>query len=165
MNLRAFSSRDRVALITVPAILGAGFLIGQLSGSGYGNPWFDRLLKPAAMPPGWIFGLVWSVLYAMLGIVLATLLAAASSPARSVALALFLVQLALNFSWSPLFFAAHRVAPALLVLATMMLLSIAATRVIADISRSAARLMLPYLGWLGFASYLNFEIWRMNPAG
>jgi len=47
----------------------------------------------------------------------------------------------------------------------MMLLSLAATRVIGSISRAAARLMLPYLGWLIFASYLNFEIWRMNPAG
>ena len=165
MKLRSFSDRDRIALVTVPGILGAGFLIGQVSGSGYGNPWFDRLAKPAAMPPGWVFGLTWSILYAILGVVLATLFAAESSRARSLALALFLAQLALNFSWSPLFFAAHRVAPALLVLAAMMLLSLAATRVIGSISRAAARLMLPYLGWLSFASYLNLEIWRMNPAG
>jgi tryptophan-rich sensory protein len=165
MKLRSFSYRDRIALVTVPGILAAGFLIGQVSDSGYGNPWFDTLAKPAAMPPGWVFGLVWSILYAVLGIVLATLFASAPSRARSLALALFLAQLGLNFSWSPLFFTGHRIGPAFIVLAAMMSLSLAATGVIAGISRSAARLMLPYLCWLSFAGYLNLEIWRMNPAG
>ena len=71
----------RTAVITVPAILAVGFLMGQLSNSGYGNAWFDALAKPAAMPPGWVFGVAWSVLYVLLGIALA--LVWSSPPSRS----------------------------------------------------------------------------------
>ena len=152
------------ALVTVPVILGFGFLAGQLSNSGYGNAWFDALAKPAAMPPGWAFGTAWSILYALLGIVLAILLAAPRSRARSTALALFLVQLGLNFCWSPIFFGAHQVELGLATIVAILLISLAATRGIAEISRPAGWLMVPYLAWLGFAAYLNFEIWRLNPA-
>ena len=56
----------RYALFTVPAVLMLGTLSGALAGSGYGNPWFDALEKPAAMPPGAAFGIVWPVLYVLL---------------------------------------------------------------------------------------------------
>lgn len=161
MTLTMFNAR--LALVTVPAIIAAGFVIGQLSNSGYGNPWFDALAKPAAMPPGWVFGVAWTILYALLGVVLAIILPATPSRGRSTALWLFLSQLALNFSWSPLFFGANQVEPALAVLVAMLLLSLAATRTIAAFSRTGAVLMLPYLAWLGFATYLNYEIWRLNP--
>lgn len=153
----------RIALITVPVILAVGFLAGQLSNSGYGNEWFDALAKPDAMPPGWAFGVAWSILYALLGILLAILLAAPRSKARSAALALTLVQLGLNFCWSPIFFGAHQVELGLATISVILLLSLAATRYIARVSRSSAWLMVPYLGWLSFAAYLNFEIWRLNP--
>ena len=154
----------RLALITVPLVLGIGFLAGQLSNSGYGNAWFDALAKPQAMPPGWAFGTAWSILYVLLGIVLAILIRAPRSKARSMALPLFLAQLVLNFCWSPIFFGAHEVELGLGVIVAIFLLSLAATPVIAKLSRIAAWLMIPYLMWLAFASYLNFEIWRLNPA-
>ncbi len=157
-------STRKIALITVPIILALGFLAGQLSNSGFGNDWFDALAKPAAMPPGWAFGAAWSVLYVLLGIVLAILLTRPPSTARSTALALFLVQLALNFSWSPIFFGAHLIEPGIATIAVMLLLSLAGTASIAKLSRPAAWLMVPYLAWLCFAAYLNFAIWRLNPA-
>ncbi len=154
----------RIALITVPVILAAGFLAGRLSNNGYGNDWFDVLAKPGTMPPGWAFGTAWSLLYMLLGIVMAMLLAAAPSKARTLALSLFLAQLGLNFCWSPIFFGANQVELGLAAIIAILLLSVAAARCIAPLSRAAAWLMMPYLAWLTFAAYLNFEIWRLNPS-
>jgi benzodiazapine receptor len=153
----------RATLITLPTIVGIGFLMGQLSNSGYGNDWFDALAKPSAMPPGWVFGAAWSFLYMLLAIALALVWAAPSSSARSTGLSLFLAQLVLNFAWSPMFFAWHQVGFALGMILVMLALSVAAATGFARVRRSAAVLMLPYLGWLAFASYLNFEIMRLNP--
>ena len=152
----------RTAAVTVPIILGIGFLMGQVSNSGYGNPWFDALAKPALMPPGWVFGAAWSALYILLGISLAMVWAAAPSRARSSGLTLFFAQLALNFAWSPMFFAWHQVGAALALIEAMLLLAVAAAMHVYRVRRVAAWLLLPYLAWLAFASYLNFEILRLN---
>src|SRR5206468_7365953 len=98
------------AVLAVVAIEAAGGLSGWLSNSGYGNVWFDTLAKPSFMPPGWIFGLVWPILYALLGIAVAMIAAEPSSERRRRGLTLFVVQLALNLAWSPIFFAAHSIA-------------------------------------------------------
>lgn len=152
----------RTALIAVPAILGIGFLMGQLSNSGYGNAWFDALAKPAAMPPGWVFGAAWSILYVLLGLALALVWTAPPSRARTAGLALFFAQLALNFAWSPVFFAAHQVTLALATIVAILLLSAAATASFARARLGAAWLMAPYLAWLAFAAYLTWEISRLN---
>ena len=161
------SSRSplRTALVTVPVIVGVGWLMGQVSNSGYGNDWFDGLAKPAAMPPGWAFGAAWSLLYVLLGIALALVWTAPPSRARSAGLALFLVQLALNFAWSPMFFAWHQVAVALGMILLMLALSALAATAFARVRPFAGWLIVPYLGWLAFAAFLNFEILRLNPAG
>jgi translocator protein len=95
--------------VTVPAVVLLGFISGQMSNSGYENRWFAALSKPDIIPPGWVFGAVWSVLYILLGIALAMILFARGAKGRFVALALFFAQLGLNLLWSPLFFAAHQV--------------------------------------------------------
>ena len=71
-----------IALITVPAIVLLGSASGWLSNSGYGNGWFAGLTKPSFMPPGWAFGVVWPVLYVLLGLALAMVLALPPSPRR-----------------------------------------------------------------------------------
>ena len=152
----------RAAIVTVPVILGIGFLMGQLSNSGYGNAWFDALAKPAAMPPGWAFGAAWSLLYVLIGIAVAMVWAAPPSRARSAGLALFAVQLLLNFSWSPLFFGVHQVVPALVILVAILALSAATTAGFARVRPAAAWLMAPYLAWVSFAGALNFAIWQLN---
>ena len=58
----------RWSLLTVPAIVLLGFLSGRLANSGYGNRWFDALEKPALMPPGWLFGVAWTILYILMGL-------------------------------------------------------------------------------------------------
>jgi tryptophan-rich sensory protein len=153
----------RWALVTVPAVLLLGTLSGRASNSGYGNPWFDALAKPEAMPPGWVFGAAWTILYILMGLALAMILNARGARGRPLALALFFAQLVLNYSWSPIFFALHELRLALFVIAAMLVLSIAATVRFAKVRRTAALLMLPYLAWLCFAGYLNYRIIELNP--
>ena len=151
------------AVFTVPLILGIGFLMGQLSNSGYGNDWFDALRKPAAMPPGWAFGAAWSTLYILLGVSIALVLKERRAPGWTAAVGLFAAQMLLNFSWSPIFFGARQAEAGLVVILAILLLSIATAFMFARISKPAAHLMLPYLAWLSFASYLNWKIVQLNP--
>lgn len=153
----------RYALVTVPAIVLLGSLSGVLSNSGYGNAWFDGLTKPFFMPPGWAFGVAWTFLYACLGLALALILASPRSDARRKGLTLFFVQLALNYAWSPAFFAAHWVKVALVMIIAMATLGAMAARQFWQIHRLAGGLMLPYLAWLCFAAALNAAIDNLNP--
>lgn len=153
----------RWALVTVPAILLLGSLSGRLSGSGYDNPWFDALTKPAIMPPGWVFAVAWAVLYLMIGVAFAMILNARSAAGRGRAIALFGAQFTANLIWSPLFFAAHQVTLAFWLIVVLLLLAIATTVAFARVRRVAAWLMLPYLIWLCFAAILNWQIDQLNP--
>jgi tryptophan-rich sensory protein len=155
----------RHALFTVPAILLAGTLSGKVAGSGYGNPWFDALAKPGFMPPGWAFAVAWTILYILLGLSLAMILNARGARGRGAAVAVFLVQLLLNFSWPPLFFAAHKIGAALLLILAIIVLTLVTAWLFARIRKPAAWLLLPYLAWLCFAAALNYEIGRLNPDG
>jgi len=153
----------RYALVTVPAIVLLGTLSGTLSNSGYGNAWFAALAKPAFMPPGWAFGAAWTLLYILLGLSLAMLLHARGAIGREKALILFVVQLLLNFGWSPVFFGLHKVSIALSMIAAMIVVTVAMVVLVWRIRPLAAALLLPYLGWLMFAAALNFQILALNP--
>ncbi len=153
----------RWAIFIVPLVLMLGILSGRLSNSGFGNPWFDALVKPGFMPPGWAFGVAWTLLYIMMGFALAMIVAARGARRRGLAITLFVVQLALNLIWSPLFFAAHQVSAALVLMLVLIVVAGATTLAFARIRPGAAALMLPYLAWLLFAASLNFAIDRLNP--
>jgi tryptophan-rich sensory protein len=153
----------RYAWITCPAMIIAGSISGWLSNSGYGNDWFDGLLKPSFMPPGWAFGVVWPILYFLMGIALAEILAEPPSPRRKLALILFFIQLALNFAWSPIFFAGHDIRLAKIVIFLMAAIAAAAAGQFLRLRQAAGLLMIPYLAWLIFAATLNSAIERLNP--
>jgi translocator protein len=153
----------RWALVTVPLTVFLGFLSGKLANSGYGNRWFNALARPDIVPPGWVFGVVWTILYVMLGLALAMILHARGAKGRGPALTLFGAQLALNLAWSPTFFAAHQVSIALWMILAILGLATATTFSFARIRKVAAWLLVPYLVWLSFASILNWQIDRMNP--
>jgi tryptophan-rich sensory protein len=153
----------KYALVTVPAIIVAGSMSGWFSNSGYGNPWFDSLTKPFFMPPGWLFGIVWPILYALLGFALALILAEPPSTKRRNAIILFFVQLALNFAWSPVFFGAHQIQVALGIIVIMVGIAALAAGQFRQIRPLAGALMLPYLLWLCFAAALNSAIGNLNP--
>ena len=153
----------RWSLLTVPAIVLLGFLSGRLANSGYGNRWFDALEKPALMPPGWLFGVAWTILYILMGLALAIVLHARGAKGRGPAIVLFLIQLLMNLAWSPLFFRAHQVGSALMLILALIVVVAITIWLFARIRRVAGLLLLPYLAWLAFASFLNYEIGRLNP--
>lgn len=153
----------RWALVTVPGIVLLGFLSGRMANSGYDNGWFVALERPDIVPPGWVFGVVWTILYILLGLSLAQILHARGAKGRGMALFLFFVQLTLNLGWSPLFFAWHEVSMALVVIILILLITIATCFAFAPIRKSAAWLLVPYMVWLCFAAILNYQIDRLNP--
>lgn len=153
----------RWALFLVPTIMLLGFLSGTVSGSGDQNAWFAELVKPGMQPPGWVFVLVWPILYFMMGIAISIVVNARGARLQGVAIALFGIQLALNLYWPSLFFSQHQVGAAFYLLLAIWVAALATTLVFRRIRPLAAWLMVPYLVWLGFAATLNHQIDRLNP--
>lgn len=152
-----------MAVIAVVAIEIFGGLSGWLSNSGYGNGWFDSLAKPSFMPPGWAFAVVWPILYALMGIAVAMIMAEPPSDRRRLALILFIIQLVMNFAWSPIFFAAHDIVLAKTVIFLMAAIAAAAAGQFNRLRPAAGLLMVPYICWLVFAATLNATIDHLNP--
>lgn len=153
----------RWALVCVPAIVLLGFLSGRAVPSGSENRWYVALAKPALTPPGWVFPVAWTTLYILMGLALALVLNARGARGRGLGIALFVAQFLLNLAWTPLFFGAHLVGAALIVIVAMLVLAIAATVRFAGIRRLAAWLMVPYLVWISFAGVLTWRIGQLNP--
>lgn len=159
------SSFFRLAIVTVPALILLGFLSGRAAPSGEDNAWYMALAKPEWQPPGWAFGITWSILYAMMGVALAVVLNARGARGRALAIGLFAVQLAVNLAWSPLFFGVHMVSFAVVHIAIIFVLALATTILFGRIRPIAAWLLVPYLAWLSFAFLLSLEVDRLNPDG
>ncbi len=153
----------RWALVTVPLIVLLGFLMASLSNSGEESRWYQGLVKPTLTPPGWVFPIVWTTLYIMLGLALAMILDARGAKGRGCAIGLFALQLFLNLIWSPTFFAAHQVSAALIIIILMIAAAVATTFAFGRIRKAAAWLMVPYLAWLCTAFLLNLQIDLANP--
>lgn len=153
----------RWALFVMPVILLLGSLSGALAGSGSDNRWFAELVKPEAQPPGWAFGVVWPILYLMIGFAFAMILHARGARYRGIGITVFILQLLLNFAWSPVFFGQHQVTNAFYLILLIFALAFATTLIFGRVRKAAAWLMVPYLAWLCFASILNFQIDRLNP--
>ena len=125
--------------------------------------WHAALAKPSWNPPGWLFGPVWSALYAMMAVAAWLVWKRGGVASQRKALGLFLVQLLLNAAWTPLFFGLHQTGIAFAEI-LLLWLAIAATLIaFRRVSRPAAWLLAPYLAWVGFAAALNGTLWRMNP--
>jgi tryptophan-rich sensory protein len=147
----------RWALFLVPAVMLLGFLSGQFAGSTADNPWFAALDKPATFPPPATFGIVWGILYALMGFALALVCAAWGARYRTPAILAFVLQLALNLAWSPVFFGEHQIR---LVLDVAVLLTVV---LFWKVRRMAGLLLLPYLAWILFATVLNWQFLQLNP--
>ena len=153
----------KIALLTVPLIVLCGSASGWLSNSGYENDWFASLLKPSFMPPGWAFGVAWTILYVLMGVALAMILAEPATDVRRTALILFFVQLPVNFAWSPVFFGAHDIVLGKYMIVVMLVIAVAAASLFRRIRPIAGWLLVPYLLWLCFAFALNSSIDGLNP--
>ncbi|RLQ89370.1 tryptophan-rich sensory protein [Notoacmeibacter ruber] len=132
--------------------LGGGLLIGSQTDTG---TWYQSLNKPSFTPPNWLFPVAWTILYVLVGIAGArTFLRAPTSAAMGI----WVVQLLLNFAWTPVFFMAHRPSQALIVIG-LLLISILAFIILRwTPDRIAAILFLPYAVWVAYATALNATI-------
>lgn len=148
----------------VPWILLAeavGVLSGLLSRSGvmaYGSV----IMKPTLAPPGWVFPVVWTVLYALMGVGAAKIWLAETSPQRSSGLNLFIAQLIVNFFWSLIFFNLQAFGLAFVWLLLLWVLVFLMILVFYKVDPLAAFLQIPYLAWLTFAAYLSGAVWLIN---
>jgi translocator protein len=122
---------------------------------------YAQLHKGAWAPPAGVFGPVWSVLYTLMGV--AAWLVWRSPGPRSRALALFCVQLAANALWSWLFFAWHRGALATAEVVLLLVLVAWTALAFMRVSRAAGWLLVPYVLWVAFASFLTWAVWQANP--
>ena len=153
----------RWAIVTVPLMLLLGLGSGRLAPSGDENPWFVQLAKPDIMPPGWAFGVAWSILYVLMGLALALVINARGSRGRGAALLIFVVQLAINLAWSPVFFGLHKVDAALLMIGALVALVLLTILLFWRIRKIAGALLLPYFAWLCFAFVLLWQVHALNP--
>jgi translocator protein len=135
------------------ALSGALFRPGQ---------WYDGLAKPWWRPPNWLFGPAWTVLYTMIAI---SGWLAWEASGWGLPIAVYLVSLAFNAGWSGIFFGLRRMDLAFGWIIMFWLSIVATIMLFWPVSRTAAWLLVPYLGWVTFASVLNWSIWRLNRSG
>ena len=152
----------RWALLTVPACVLLGFLSGQFAG-GADSVWFEALVKPDIFPPPQWFGIVWTILYVMIGVALALVCAAWGARGRVAAIMVFIAHFLLNLAWTPMFFGAHEMTVALYILVAMTVTLLLTIGFFWKVRPLAAVLLLPYLAWICFATLLNYEFLRLNP--
>jgi tryptophan-rich sensory protein len=145
--------------------IGLCFAVAAVSGSWTASEipgWYRTLVRPSIAPPNWVFAPVWSLLYLLMAVAAWQVWQSAASPLRTWGLVLFLVQLALNFAWSLIFFRQHAIGAALVEVVVLWAAIAATTVVFGRVSPLAAWLMAPYLAWVTFASVLNGAYWRLN---
>ena len=126
------------------------------------NDWYTTLHKPPFNPPDWVFAPVWSALYLMMAVAAWRVWRLPASRLRTRGLQVFGVQLALNLAWSFLFFGWQRMDLALLDILLLLGLIALNLRLFLQLDRPAGWLLLPYLGWVAFASVLNASLWWLN---
>lgn len=124
---------------------------------------YAQLLRPDWAPPASIFGPVWTVLYALMGISAWLVWRVGGFRAAKSALTLFLMQLALNALWSWLFFGWHRGALAFVDILLLWVLIVATLIAFWQIRPLAGAMLVPYLLWVSFACALNYSVWQLNP--
>jgi tryptophan-rich sensory protein len=137
--------------------------IGNALAGGQWDGWYEALRKPAFNPPGWVFGPVWTVLYACMGVAAWLVWRRRGLRRGAPALLLFAGQLLLNAAWTPLFFGLRSPGLALVDIAGLWVMIVLTTWAFFRASRLAGWLMVPYLGWVSFAAVLNAALWRLNP--
>lgn len=138
--------------------------LGLISGFSTANEistWYTSIIKPLWNPPNWLFGPVWTILYILMGMAVA-LIWHSKHPLKKIAIVLFIVQFVLNLLWSYIFFNQHNILLALFEILFMLLSIILTSVLFGKITKTAFYLMVPYILWVSFASYLNYTIYMLN---
>lgn len=139
--------------------------IGSLATFSEIEGWYATLEKPWFQPPNWLFGPVWTILFALMGLALYLIWQkrnSVKSKQLRVAYNWFAIQFALNITWSFLFFGFHETYLAFLEILVLLFAILMTYRSFAVISKLAARLLLPYLAWVAFATVLNYAVSSLN---
>lgn len=146
--------------IVLPLLAGA---IGSLFTSSKIPTWYAGLEKASLNPPSWVFGPVWTTLYILMGVALYLVWSKnANSKQAKIAMRVFFFQLVLNSLWSIAFFGWENPLIALVVIALLWISILINIILFYKISKPAAWLLVPYILWVSFASYLNYSIWALN---
>jgi benzodiazapine receptor len=146
-----------IIIAQLAGIIGSVFTIESV------NTWYLTLVKPALNPPSWVFGPVWTTLYFLMGI--SAYLVWRRGIKRydvKIALSIYALQLVLNTLWSIVFFAFENPGLALVNIVFLWLSILLTVITFAKISKTAAWLLVPYVAWVSFATYLNYAIWSLN---
>ena len=151
-----------VLIAFIVLCLGVGFA-GSIATRQSVRDWYPTLRKPAGTPPGWVFGPVWTALYILMAIAAWMVWRDVGWQIARYPLILFFGQLALNLAWSGIFFGSRNPGFALAEIVVLWLAIAATALFFWYYVPLAGALMLPYLAWVTYASYLNFGIWRLNP--
>lgn len=159
ITMKKFKLTDLLIFIVTAELTGA---VSALIAGDFAS-FYAEVTQPPLSPPAWVFPVVWAVLYALMGISAYMIWNTGNkSRERSIALKIYFIQLAVNFSWSIIFFrfrllgAAAVVAVVLFVLVVLMILSFSRVR------KLAANINIPYLIWLAFAAYLAIGTYILN---
>lgn len=150
-------------LIIAIGISEAAGIIGSIFTASSIPTWYATLARPELSPPNWVFGPVWTMLFALMGIA-AFLIWQKGINHRDVkvALSVFGIQLILNTLWSIVFFGLQNPGAAFMEIIVLWVAILATIIMFAKISRVAAWLLVPYILWVTFAGYLNYSIWMLN---
>jgi len=148
-------------IVFVAVCFGAAVVGGWFTDSSV-RTWYPGLLKPAGTPPSWVFGPVWSVLYLLMATAAWLVWQEGRLHDVWVPLGLFFGQLMLNAAWSFIFFKLRRPGLALIEILVLLMAIVLTTMSFSEHSPYAFWLMTPYLGWVGYATYLNLGLWRLN---
>ena len=148
-------------IISIVALIAIGGVIGSLTKPEI-STWYSTLNRSALTPPNYVFPIAWTILYGIIGACGWLIWRASAFPKLSIIKTLYVTQLILNWSWTPLFFGLHLTGISLVVLGTMDILVFALICLAYRKMKAVSLLMIPYLFWILFATYLNFYIWRYN---
>lgn len=149
-----------VVALAVPQLVGLTAAFATISSVA---EWYPTLAQPSFTPPPWVFGPVWTALYLMMGVALYLVWRLdPAPPGAKQALALYWIQLALNWAWSFLFFYFRAPGLALMEILALLVVLVWTTRAFDRYSRPAALLLAPYILWVGFATALNGGFWWLN---
>ncbi len=159
VNRPSFSWRDLPALLVSIVVCELAGIVPSLLTANDVATWYTTLQKPGFTPPSWLFGPVWTTLYLLMGIALYLVWRRGGN---RFALAIFVTQLVLNAGWTLVFFGMRWPAGGLAVILALLVAIVATMLAFARIDRRAAVLLVPYLCWVGFATLLNYELWRLN---
>lgn len=164
----SLENHPRIALFSKSSLLALGVILlvtfcAPLFGA-FSPPaeWYESLRKPSWNPPGWLFGPVWSLLYMAMAVAAWLVWREGGWAAQKKPLSLYMIQLALNALWTPLFFRFQRPDLALINIVLLWFMIVFTGFAFARVSKLAGGLFVPYGLWVSFATILNFTLWWMN---